>query len=82
MISTPVIHINTRITTHVPTPEGWKAGLAGTGRGQKGNVAGIGGSRPSCKQVDAYKPNINEPQNRYNELSITMGSTIILTFFV
>jgi len=30
MVSTPVIHVGpiTRITTHLPTPKGWKAELA------------------------------------------------------
>jgi len=28
MVSTPVIHVITWITTHVQTPEGWKAELA------------------------------------------------------
>jgi len=28
MVSTPVIHLNTWITTHSPTSEGWKAELA------------------------------------------------------
>jgi len=27
-ISTPVIHVITWITTHLPTPKGWKAELA------------------------------------------------------
>jgi len=28
MVCTPAIHINTWITTYLPTPEGWKAELA------------------------------------------------------
>jgi len=28
MVSTPVIHVITWITTHLPTPKGWKAELA------------------------------------------------------
>jgi len=28
MVSTPVIHVIMWITTHLPTPEGWKAELA------------------------------------------------------
>jgi len=27
MVSTPAIHVITWITTHLPTPEGWKAEL-------------------------------------------------------
>jgi len=28
MVSTPVIHVITWITIHIPTPKGWKAELA------------------------------------------------------
>jgi len=28
MVSTPVVHVITWITTHLPTPKGWKAELA------------------------------------------------------
>ena len=28
IVSTHVIHVNTRLTTHLPDPQGWKAELA------------------------------------------------------
>jgi len=27
MVSIPIIHVNTWITSHLPTPDGWKAKL-------------------------------------------------------